>query len=249
MLGELTSLEEYRKFERQFLAQVRNLHGSMRLPHAGTSRQVPYERLFVPPTLRLASKGPSEGGLPTPPAPPDAPVALGDVLGSCVRGVLLGDPGGGKSTSSLKLAYDVASCRVEGVGAKVPFLVVLKDYAEQYAKQRTSMLGWIAGLCETPYGVEAPSGAIEYLLLNGRALVIFDGLDELLDTSLRRDVVRVVEGLVHQYRQPPPLSRRGAWAMRRPRSIPISLRPCNCSSSVGSRSRPTSGGGSAWTTR
>ncbi len=50
------------------------------------------------------------------------------------------------------------------------------------------MLDWLESVCDAPYGVAAPQGALEYLLLNGRALVIFDGLDELLDTSLRREV-------------------------------------------------------------
>jgi hypothetical protein len=44
-----------------------------------------------------------------------------------------------------------------------------------------------------------PENSIEYLLLNGRALVIFDGLDELTDTSLRRDVVQAVEGFAYRY--------------------------------------------------
>jgi hypothetical protein len=195
VLAGLENVVAFRDFEDQLRQQIVALHGTMRLPHAGTSRQVPYERLFVAPTVRFSGEAEESTGLEA----EDQSISLTDVMGHCVRAVLLGDPGGGKSTSSLKLAYDVASGRAAGVAAKVPFLVVLKDYAEQYIKSRISVLGWIASTCEAPYGVPAPEGAVEYLLLSGRALVIFDGLDELLETSLRREVGQVVEGFTSRY--------------------------------------------------
>jgi hypothetical protein len=197
LLRELSTLNDYRTFERDFRQQVLNLHGTMRLPHAGTSRQVPYERLFVAPTVKVAGRDEETDT--------DDGTALSEMMGHCVRAILLGDPGGGKSTSSLKLAYDVAAGKARGISATVPFLVVLKDYAEQYLKSRVSMIDWISSMCEAPYGVQAPPGVLEYLLLSGRALVIFDGLDELLDTSLRREVVQVVEGFSHRYPLTPTL--------------------------------------------
>ena len=45
----------------------------------------------------------------------------------------------------------------------------------------------------------APDGLVERLLLTGRAVVIFDGLDELLDTSRRRDVSDRVEQFCSAY--------------------------------------------------
>jgi hypothetical protein len=196
LLAGLTDLAVYRDFEEQLREQITNLHGTMRLPHAGTSRQVPYERLFVPPTVRFSNEHAEATEV------EEESVALADVMDHCVRAILLGDPGGGKSTSSLKLAYDVATGKA-GVSATVPFFVVLKDYAEQYLSTRLSMLDWLASMCQAPYGVPAPTGALEYLLLSGRALVVFDGLDELLETSLRREVGQVVEGFTHRYPMTP----------------------------------------------
>jgi predicted NACHT family NTPase len=49
------------------------------------------------------------------------------------------------------------------------------------------------------YQVEPPVGAIEYLLLNGRLLVIFDGLDELLDTSYRQQISANIESFSRSY--------------------------------------------------
>jgi len=128
--------------------------------------------------------------------------------------VVLGDPGGGKSTLSEKLIYDTASNSDER--RPVPFLVVLRDYAKFFkdARPKTKLLDYLQQSCDSPYNVDCPREAIEYLLLNGRALVVFDGLDELLDTSLRRSVVQVVEAFSHMYPTCPILvtSRRVGYA-------------------------------------
>jgi NACHT domain len=191
LLAQLGDVAEYRNFEQQLRQQISRLHATMRLPHAGTSRQVRYERLFVQPTVVPTYEVEREVAAES--------ESLLDVLEESLRLVLLGDPGGGKSTSSLKLTYDIATGGADTVRATVPFLVILRDYVEQFASNRLSILDYLSSLCETPYGVVTPDGAIDYLLLNGRAFVIFDGLDELLDTSLRREVVQVVEGFAYRY--------------------------------------------------
>lgn len=45
----------------------------------------------------------------------------------------------------------------------------------------------------------APTGLIGRLLLDGAALVIFDGLDELLDSSRRADVSSIIERFCTEY--------------------------------------------------
>jgi hypothetical protein len=50
-----------------------------------------------------------------------------------------------------------------------------------------------------PYNVKPPKNAVEYLLRNGRAVVVLDGLDEIVQTELRRRVVALVEGFAHLY--------------------------------------------------
>src|ERR1019366_2769688 len=49
------------------------------------------------------------------------------------------------------------------------------------------------------FQIKAPEGAVEYLLHTGRALVIFDGLDELLDTSRRRKITEDIESFATRY--------------------------------------------------
>jgi hypothetical protein len=94
----------------------------------------------------------------------------------------------------------VSSDLINGIHARVPFFVVLRDYAENArGADRVSLIEYLEAICNSPYGINPPAHAIEYLLLNDRALVVFDGLDELIDTSLRRDVVQAVEGFAYRY--------------------------------------------------
>lgn len=191
LLRHLADLGAVNDFALEFQGQVGNLHGAMRLPHAGTTRQVPYELLFVPPSvLRAGCQEPEDE---------DAPDDLDTLLRCCLRVVLLGNPGGGKSTLSLKLAYDIASGKSPATSASTPFLVVLRNYAEHIRHRNLSLHDYLIELCKLPYGIEPPEGSVEYVLLNGRAFVIFDGLDELLDVSLRRDVVQAVEAFAYRY--------------------------------------------------
>ncbi|MGO9778984.1 MAG: NACHT domain-containing protein [Streptosporangiaceae bacterium] len=192
LMCELAQVAQFSAFEDNLREQIKSLHGTMRLPHAGTTRNVPYDQLFVTPRLAPKISGANERHT--------KELSVATMLRRTTRCVILGDPGGGKSTLALKLAYDVACDEVEGIKARVPFFVVLRDYANSArGSKRTSLLEYLEAICRSPYEVIPPPQAIEYLLLNDRAVVIFDGLDELVDTSLRRDVVQAVEGFAYRY--------------------------------------------------
>ena len=54
LLRESAQIADYLAFEEELRAQVSSLHSTMRIPHAGTTRQVPYNRLFIAPRLAFS---------------------------------------------------------------------------------------------------------------------------------------------------------------------------------------------------
>lgn len=115
------------------------------------------------------------------------------------RTVLLGQPGGGKSTFANKLCYDLARAELNGQ-KHVPLFVGLRKYGRSKRSERCSIRQFIERSIPEDYQMsDIPAHAIEYLLLNGRAFVVFDGLDELLDTSERETIRDAVELFCRQY--------------------------------------------------
>lgn len=197
LLAALNGLAKIYQKESQLRAACRAAHSRMRLPHAGTSKLVPYEKLYVQPVISLAESDPRRererftGN-------------IRDLLGQCTRLLVLGDPGGGKSTLSLKLTSDLCANNANSSSsASIPFYVVLRDYVDYLVSDRVSLLDYLTKMCAMKYQLKIPGEVIEYWLLNGKAVAIFDGLDELLDTSVRRDVVSMVEAFAHRFPMTP----------------------------------------------
>ena len=175
-LRRAPSLADFHSYAAQLRARIAAMHGEMRLPHIGVSRSVPYDELYVRPTLS-----------------PD--LAVSSLTSPGRRTVLLGDPGAGKSTLAGKLTHDIA---LDAAG-RVPFLLVLRDFTTSFRTGGRELLKYFEHICSDPYNLPPPRDAVEYLLRNGRAVVVLDGVDELVQPELRRRVVRLVEGFAHQY--------------------------------------------------
>ena len=187
------SLSEVNAFETQYRAEVAARCAYITPPDFHGASRVPLDDLYVLP--RLERTAPRE-------ETDDAFMQFEQWLQSLDRCVVLGNPGAGKSTLSRKLAFDLASTpsRATVAGRSLtPAIVVLKDYGVEKREHGLSVRDFLEGGARASYQLDPPSGAFEYLLGSGRMAVLFDGLDELLDTSYRQEIRADVESFCRQY--------------------------------------------------
>ncbi len=169
------------EFERALRHRIPIRHGHISPFDFDRERRVPLDELYVAPGL-VRSASPLHG----------AAEGLSEFLTSAHREVLLGHPGVGKSTLLQKVAVDLArkyDSRLFAGRELTPFPVVLRDYAAAREQHGASIVRFMAEVGEREYShPSCSSQEVEYLLLSGRLVVLFDGLDELIDTSYRRVV-------------------------------------------------------------
>ncbi|GIF62508.1 hypothetical protein Ais01nite_05430 [Asanoa ishikariensis] len=178
LLGRLTGLGRTHAEVARLRSQVAHLHADMRMPHNGKVRSVSWDRLHVAPALHLDSRE-------------AATVGFDELTEPGQRHVILGDPGAGKSTLAAKLAYDLAA---DNDGTVVPLLVVLRHFSAALQAGERTLAEHLIAVGKDPYNIVLTPDMVDYLLMNGRAVVILDGLDELTDVALRRRVSDLVKG-------------------------------------------------------
>ena len=120
--------------------------------------------------------------------------------------VLLGDPGGGKSTLSKKICLELAQHCLKG-GMIVPTFIQLRAYAAAQSKNpHLQLLDFVfehlraAAPAATAHELRT---LFSYLLGVGRSFIVFDGLDEVLTDSERADIAKQITQITEKY----PLSR------------------------------------------
>ncbi|WP_432177136.1 NACHT domain-containing protein [Streptomyces sp. Tue6028] len=124
------------------------------------------------------------------------------------RMLLRGDPGAGKSTLLEWLAVSMArqSCRgpLESFNARVPFLIRLRDMYAPRWKQEEGLDGIppepdrFLDFNRIATGTRPPDGWVRRLLDDDRALLLVDGLDEVLEAH-RDGVLRWIVGLLREF--------------------------------------------------
>ncbi|MFD4599634.1 NACHT domain-containing protein [Streptomyces sp. NPDC058464] len=117
------------------------------------------------------------------------------------RVVLLGDPGAGKSTFARYLALALTSETVPeplaGLAGRVPVIVELRRYADERWRDR-SFEDYLGSL-STLERMSVPRGVLDVLLHAGRAVVVFDGLDELFEPVVRAEAGRRIAAFAERY--------------------------------------------------
>lgn len=198
-MQEKLDVKAVHDFEKKYLQQVGDRHQYIIPPHFDVARKVPIDDLYVMPYFIKRPIKQSEEHV---------RISGKEFLDSAYRSIVLGDPGSGKSCFANKLCYDLSINRSDRCfcGRNVtPILVILRDYGAEKKANTISILKYIEGVASSRYQLPALTGAFEYLLLNGHTLVIFDGLDELLDTSYRQEISSDIESFCKLYPSVPVL--------------------------------------------
>lgn len=139
---------------------------------------------------------------------PGEVLELGEVVTRHDRVVMLGDPGGGKTTLLRYLALKHADALWHGrtaagadLGvARFPILIRIAEYAEDSNWKKKSLSEFLAD-CYTLH--DCPSNGLVDLLQTelaaGNCLVLLDGLDEIVSADERLGVVKQIEDFVRHH--------------------------------------------------
>nr|WP_296065888.1 NACHT domain-containing protein [uncultured Actinoplanes sp.] len=168
---------------------VATVHSTMRPPSVETAKKVPVDELYVGPTITLI-EGRTQYRLPD---------RLPMLLAQSPRLVVLGNPGGGKTSFVTYLSYVTSTLSTVAVPyATVP--IVLREHAaEVSASGGLNLLRAAVRTAHAKFQVQISEFELEYLCLHGRILFLIDGLDELLDLEQRIIVASAVEAFAALY--------------------------------------------------
>lgn len=116
------------------------------------------------------------------------------------RVILFGDPGSGKSTNVQSAMLDLARSAMGGTLEAVPFRVTLRNMARTDSEAvLPSVVDFLLANLRDEYDSGLSINEVRYLLHSGRAVLFLDGLDEVLDIKLRRELVRRIAGVVNAF--------------------------------------------------
>jgi hypothetical protein len=181
---------EHEREDSTFLARYRELvaeyYGTLRVPHIERQYRASIDDVFVSP--RLVKDGD--------PSPTNNLASI-DVVQfdkQVSRTVLLGNPGSGKSTLCQMLM------RLHAIHADFApsFIVPVREFAAEFPPAR-SVVAFIESRLEAVFQSRPPQGVVERQLVGGPTVVIFDGLDEVVNAVPRAEVASIIELFAAEY--------------------------------------------------
>jgi HEAT repeat protein len=125
------------------------------------------------------------------------------------KAVVLGAPGSGKTMLASYFALmlcETAQSDPSQIGLKaeddyLPVVVRIRDWI---LESKMGLLEYLRSNAESNLACkELPPGFFEHWLERGQALILLDGLDEVVDEAQRRKVAEQIETFLHQYQDNP----------------------------------------------
>lgn len=163
-----------------------------------TSRRIPLEDIYISLSL-LAERAPTEDDE----TPRVDPVAL---LSPGQRSIVLGDPGSGKSTllsflALVGISKDLRMKYSEFQDSRLTVVVTLRRYADEI-KERTSLTltDYILETAKADFNMDGlHRDFYSYYFESGKAIILFDGLDELPGSSFKLIIKQRIESFCTTY--------------------------------------------------
>jgi predicted NACHT family NTPase len=131
------------------------------------------------------------------------------VINNQKKAVVLGAPGSGKTMLASYFALmlcetaqsDPTQIGLEKEADWLPVVVRIRDWILQ---PKMGLLEYLRSNAESNLSCkELPTGFFEHWLERGKALILLDGLDEVVDEAQRRKVAEQIETFLHQYQDNP----------------------------------------------
>jgi hypothetical protein len=119
--------------------------------------------------------------------------------------VILGDPGGGKSTLAQRLCLDALRISARDGRAPLAVKIELRRFMRKNSLGDTeNLVDFLA--TEMARQANLPkqlplSDVIQHLLFFGRMIVVFDGVDEIISAAKRRDAIASMQQLANRFMQ------------------------------------------------
>lgn len=118
--------------------------------------------------------------------------------------VILGDPGSGKSTLSRYIVLSLITKEDEKLQKVfenyIPLLIELRDYAAECTRNKCNTFVEYLDLLGRTKGYGLTKETLDnYLKKDDKAILIFDGLDEIFDPNLRESIEKQIVGFTIDY--------------------------------------------------
>jgi hypothetical protein len=136
----------------------------------------------------------------------EAEASFADLIPQAPQCVVLGDPGGGKSTLAQRICLD--ALRVSAHDGRLPLAVKIE--VRRFVRKTgqgafDNLIDFVAS--EVARQANIPStdldlvSLIQHLLFFGRMIIVFDGVDEIVSSPRRREVIATTQQLANRFLQ------------------------------------------------